>query len=92
MDKTGALILNGLSRTEVSSFAVSVECYSEYPFDQAARALARDKDIALLKSTDFEVVPGYGIRAVVDAHCIVVGNRRMIPAAESLPLTVNLEA
>jgi cation transport ATPase len=92
VDKTRALTLNGFSRTEASSFAASVECYSEYSLDQAVRALARDKDIVLLMSTDFEVVPGYGIRTIVDAHCIVLGNRRMIPAAESLPLTVNLEA
>ena len=103
VDKTGTLTLgqpqmtdvislNGLSRAAVLSLAASAERYSEHPLAEAVRTLARDENIALLEPKDFEAVPGHGVRAIVDGHHIVVGNRRMIPAAGSLSLTANLEA
>ncbi|MCK6583887.1 MAG: hypothetical protein L6Q49_12385, partial [Anaerolineales bacterium] len=35
---------------------------------------------------------GQGVRAVIDARRIAIGNRRMIPAAEALSVTADLEA
>ena len=89
---TDVIALNGLSRTEVLTLAASAERYSEHPLAEAVRTLARDENITLIEPKDFAAVPGLGVRAVVDGHHIAVGNRRMIPAAESLPLTANLEA
>jgi Cd2+/Zn2+-exporting ATPase/Cu+-exporting ATPase len=103
VDKTGTLTLgqpqvtdvislNGLSRTEILSLAASAERYSEHPLAEAVRTLARDENVALIEPKEFAAVPGHGVRAVVDGHRIAVGNRRMIPASESLPLTADLEA
>ncbi len=103
VDKTGTLTLgqpqvtdvislNGLSRGEVLSLTASAERYSEHPLAEAVRTLARDENVALLEPTNFESVPGHGVRAIVDGYRIAVGNRRMIPAAESLHLTADLEA
>ena len=89
---TDVIALNGLSRAEVLTLSASAERYSEHPLAEAVRTLARDENIILIEPKDFEAVPGYGVRAVVDGYRIAVGNRRMIPAAESLPLTADLEA
>ena len=89
---TDVIALNGLSRAEVLTLSASAERYSEHPLAEALHTLARDENIILIEPKDFEAVPGYGVRAVVDGYRIAVGNRRMIPAAESLPLTADLEA
>jgi Cd2+/Zn2+-exporting ATPase/Cu+-exporting ATPase len=103
VDKTGTLTLgqpqvtdvvplNGLSRTEILSLAASVERYSEHPLAEAVRTLARNENIALVEPQNFESVPGHGVRAVIDSRRVAVGNRRLIPSAESLTITSELEA
>lgn len=103
VDKTGTLTLgqpqvtdvvplNGLSRTEILSLAASVERYSEHPLAEAVRTLAHAENIALVEPQNFESVPGHGVRAVIDSRRVAVGNRRLIPAAVSLPIASELEA
>ncbi len=103
VDKTGTLTLgrpqitdvislNGFSRNELLAIAASAERYSEHPLAEAVRRLARDEAISLSEPKEFESVPGQGIRAVIDSRRIVIGNRRMIPAAETLSVTADLEA
>ncbi|OQY91172.1 MAG: ATPase P [Anaerolineae bacterium UTCFX1] len=103
VDKTGTLTLgqpqvtdvislNGLSRTEIISIAASAERYSEHPLAEAVRRLAGAENISLNEPQDFESVPGQGVRALIDARRIAVGNRRMIPSAETLNLASDLEA
>jgi P-type Cu+ transporter len=103
VDKTGTLTLgqpqvtdviplNGLSRTEILSIAASAERYSEHPLAEAVRTLADNENISLTEPQDFEAVPGQGVRAVINSRRVAVGNRRMIPAAASLPVAADLEA
>jgi Cu+-exporting ATPase len=89
---TDVVSLNGLSRSEILSFAASAERYSEHPLAEAVRTLAHDENVALLEPKEFEAVPGHGVRAVIDSHQIAIGNHRMIPSAGSLPITADLEA
>jgi Cd2+/Zn2+-exporting ATPase/Cu+-exporting ATPase len=81
-----------LSRNEILSIAASVERYSEHPLAEAVRTLANDENISLTEPQDFEAVPGHGVRATIASRRIAVGNRRMIPAASSLPVAAELEA
>ncbi|HNO93796.1 MAG TPA: cation-translocating P-type ATPase [Anaerolineales bacterium] len=103
VDKTGTLTLgqpqvtdviplNGLSRSEILSLAASVERYSEHPLAEAVRTLAHDENIALVEPQNFESVPGHGVRATIDSRRVAVGNRRLIPSAESLSIASELEA
>jgi Cd2+/Zn2+-exporting ATPase/Cu+-exporting ATPase len=103
VDKTGTLTLgrpqvtdvvplNGLSRTEILSLAASVERYSEHPLAEAVRTLAHAENIALVEPQNFESVPAHGVRAVIDSRRVAVGNRRLIPSAESLSIASELEA
>src|SRR5688572_6760568 len=102
VDKTGTLTLgqpqvtdvislNGLSRPEILSIAASVERYSEHPLAEAVRRLAGAENISLVEPQSFETLPGQGVRAVIDSRRIAIGNRRMIPSAEVLPLAAELE-
>jgi P-type Cu+ transporter len=89
---TDVISLNGLSRSEILSIAASAERYSEHPLAEAVRTLAECENISLTEPQDFEAVPGQGVRAVINSRRIAVGNRRLIPAAASLPVADELEA
>jgi Cd2+/Zn2+-exporting ATPase/Cu+-exporting ATPase len=103
VDKTGTLTLgrpqvtdvislNGLSRSDILSIAASAERYSEHPLAEAVRTLADNENISLTEPQDFEAIPGQGVRAVINSRRVAIGNRRMIPAAASLPVASELEA
>jgi len=102
VDKTGTLTLgqpqitdvislNGLPTSEVLALAASAERYSEHPLAEAVRAAARAQNLSLSEPQDFEAIPGMGIRARVNGSLIAIGNRRLIPVAESLPIARQLE-
>ena len=102
VDKTGTLTLgepqitdviplNGLSTAEILSFAASAERYSEHPLAEAVRSAARSENIVISDPKNFESIPGQGIRAQVNGDLITIGNRRLIPTAEALPITQELE-
>lgn len=102
LDKTGTLTLgqpqitdviplNGLRASEILALAASAERYSEHPLAEAVRAAARKDNLPLSEPQDFEAVPGLGIRANVNGNLVTVGNRRMIPLADSLAVTAELE-
>jgi len=102
VDKTGTLTLgqpkitdvislNGLSRTEILSLAASAERYSEHPLAEAVRVIAQDENILLKDSTDFESIPGMGVRAKVSGSLIEIGNHRLVPSADQLPVVRELE-
>jgi Cd2+/Zn2+-exporting ATPase/Cu+-exporting ATPase len=103
IDKTGTLTLgrpqitdivplNGASPDEILSLVASAERYSEHPLAEATRAAARLRALRLSQPEEFEAVPGLGVRARVDGRLVVVGNRRMLPAAASLAIAEELEA
>ncbi|MBY0248589.1 MAG: cadmium-translocating P-type ATPase [Nitrospiraceae bacterium] len=102
VDKTGTLTLgqpqitdvislNGLPTSKVLALAASAERYSEHPLAEAVRAAARAQNLSLSEPQDFEAIPGMGIRARVNGSLVAIGNRRLIPAAESLPIAQQLE-
>jgi Cd2+/Zn2+-exporting ATPase/Cu+-exporting ATPase len=102
VDKTGTLTfgqpqitevisLNGLSTSEILSLAASAERYSEHPLAEAVRNAARTQNITLSDPKNFEAIPGMGIRAEVNDNVVTIGNRRLIPSADSLPVARELE-
>ncbi|HKY52755.1 MAG TPA: cation-translocating P-type ATPase, partial [Anaerolineales bacterium] len=102
VDKTGTLTLgqpqiteviplNGLSTSEILSLAASAERYSEHPLAEAVRNAARTQNITLSDPKNFEAIPGMGVRAEVNDSVVTIGNRRLIPSADSLPVTQELK-
>ncbi|MEC2072670.1 heavy metal translocating P-type ATPase [Alkalihalophilus marmarensis] len=89
LDKTGTVtkgqpeltdveIAKGFTEEDVLYYVGSAEKHSEHPLAQAIVKGIKEKGIILNDSTDFEAVPGYGIRAVVDNKEILAGTRNLM--------------
>jgi Cd2+/Zn2+-exporting ATPase/Cu+-exporting ATPase len=74
--------------------AASAERYSEHPLAEALRNYARDLGFNLSEPVRFDALPGQGVRAGVDDHEVLVGNRRLLGdlAGPANALLTGLEA
>lgn len=88
LDKTGTLThgkpaVTGVT-TEVSShsavlaLAASVDANSEHPIARAIVNAAADENLTLNPVTDFEAVPGFGVRAVCNGERVLVGKEAFL--------------
>lgn len=102
IDKTGTITLgrpqitdivpsDNLPEDALLALAASVERYSEHPLAAAVLAAARERRLELFQPTDFEALPGLGVRASIDGKLVSIGNRQMIPSASAVPQAVELE-
>jgi Cu2+-exporting ATPase len=89
LDKTGTLTegepsltdvfaLDGRSEEELLRLVAPAEKNSEHPLAEAIVAGARDRGIEPGDAARFESVAGHGIRAEVDGHAVLVGNRKLM--------------
>lgn len=94
LDKTGTLTLgrpqiervipfNGVEPTEALRLAASAERDSEHPLAEAVRAHAARQGIRLSEPTRFEAIPGKGVIAEVEGHCVAVGSHRLLAAQDA---------
>ena len=89
LDKTGT-VTNGtpvltdvftaptLTEDEFLSLVGSAEKQSEHPLAQAIFQGIKDKEIPLKDVTEFEAIPGFGIKATVDGKELLVGTRKLM--------------
>ncbi|MGA4670142.1 copper-transporting P-type ATPase [Propionibacteriaceae bacterium Y1923] len=93
VDKTGTLTqgapsvtvvqtLADLTEDEVLTLASGVEQHSEHPLAQAIINGARDRALALPRSTGFTSEAGGGVRAQVEGRTVAVGNADYVSAPE----------
>ena len=85
-DKTGTLTYGNLTVSDVVSFdprfsdddilslTASAESYSEHPLGKAVVVHARNAHLNLSEASDFSMVPGKGIYAVVSGNPVLCGN------------------
>ena len=89
LDKTGTLTegepsltdvfaLDGRSEEELLRLVAPAEKNSEHPLAEAIVAGARDRGIEPGDAARFESVAGHGIRAEVDGHAVLIGNRKLM--------------
>ncbi|WP_042458314.1 heavy metal translocating P-type ATPase [Neobacillus dielmonensis] len=87
LDKTGTVtngtpvltdILTDLTGEEFLSLVGSAEKQSEHPLAQAIVQGIKEKGITLMDVSDFEAIPGHGIRAIVDDKELIVGTRKLM--------------
>src|SRR5215208_1735681 len=82
LDKTGSLTdvlaLNGRSEEELLRLVAPAEKNSEHPLAEAIVSGARERGIEPKDASRFEAVAGHGIRAEVDGHAVLVGNRKLM--------------
>ena len=85
-DKTGTItkgqpavtdvlpVLEGLTPDRLLALAAAVEQNSEHPLGEAIVNGARARAIALPATSEFDSVPGHGVRATVDGSTVLLGN------------------
>lgn len=89
IDKTGTVTLgkpgitavvpmNGMDEDRLLTLAASAERYSEHPLAQALRDAALERNLPLKEISEFEALPGLGIRTTIEGHSILVGNDRLL--------------
>ena len=88
-DKTGTLTLGrpeltdlepaaGRDAADVLRFAAAVETASEHPLAVAILTAAKARAISPPVADNFEAIPGYGVKAVVDGHTVLLGAERLL--------------
>jgi len=89
LDKTGTITKGEPSVTDIATFdgytsedvlriSASAESGSEHPLARAIVSMATIKKLVLENLTQFEAVPGMGVRAVVGNKQVFFGNRKLI--------------
>ena len=81
-DKTGTLTKGEPCVTDiigdVLQIAASVEQKSEHPLARAIVNKAKKEKLELFDVSDFEAIPGKGVRGIVNGREVLVGNRKLI--------------
>ena len=68
----------GLSESGLLGMAASAEAHSEHPLGKAVTAYAKEQGAAVKEAEDFMMIPGKGIRAVVDGQSLICGNDALL--------------
>ncbi|WP_066060615.1 heavy metal translocating P-type ATPase [Neobacillus soli] len=63
---------------EFLAFVGAAEKQSEHPLAEAIVQGIKDKGISLKVVTEFEAIPGFGIKAIVDGNELLVGTRKLM--------------
>ncbi|NQX71010.1 copper-translocating P-type ATPase [Paenibacillus alba] len=88
LDKTGTVtkgkpeltdvLIESIDGNDMLSLIATAEKQSEHPLAEAIVAGIVAKGIQLTKTEQFEAIPGYGIRAVVEGKEVHVGTRKLL--------------
>lgn len=88
VDKTGTVTkgkpeltnveIEKIDEAEFLYLVGSAEKNSEHPLAEAIVEGVKNKGIELGSTTEFEAIPGYGIRAVVESREVLIGTRRLM--------------
>lgn len=95
-DKTGTLTkgkpevtdIVGEDETEIIRIAAAAEKGSEHPLAEAIIKKAASLELQFGGATEFEAVPGHGIKAIFDNKPLVIGNRKIMANED---IEINLE-
>ena len=96
VDKTGTLTqghprlqdviaLDSFPDATVVQLAASLERASEHPLAAAIVQGALERGVALLPVTDFQAIPGKGVRGLIGGQTVAFGNAAMMSAIEADP-------
>ncbi len=75
---TDVVVGGAVAEAELLRLAASVEKASEHPLAQAIVDGAKARRIELTDPSEFEAIPGHGVRAVVDKRRVALGNRKLL--------------
>lgn len=75
---TDIVTINGFDEDDVLRMTASAEKVSEHPLGEAIIQEAEKRGLELTKVSDFEAIPGHGIRVTVEGKKLTIGNERMM--------------
>jgi Cu+-exporting ATPase len=75
---TDVLVADGMKETSFLTWVGAAEKNSEHPLAEAIVEGVREKGIVMPETEEFEAIPGYGIRAVVEKKELLVGTRKLM--------------
>ncbi|WP_448719772.1 heavy metal translocating P-type ATPase [Microbacterium natoriense] len=98
-DKTGTLTkgtpavtaidpVTGADADQLLAWAAAAEADSEHPLARAIVTAAKEKNLTVPRSTDFESSPAVGVRARVDGRVVQVGGPYMLEQEHATELPV----
>jgi Cu+-exporting ATPase len=70
--------LPGVTPQDLLQLAAAAEASSEHPLAQAVINAVKAWQLTVPAVTDFRDIPGHGLRATVDGHRVLIGNRRLM--------------
>ncbi|MET3320643.1 UNVERIFIED_ORG: Cu+-exporting ATPase [Peribacillus simplex] len=93
---TDVLIENGMGEQHFLSLIGAAEKQSEHPLAQSIVQGIQERKISLALVEEFEAIPGYGVKAVVDQKVLLVGTRKLmkqnnVDITKALPTMEDLE-
>src|SRR5438445_4188188 len=77
--------LTGLDEVRLLQMAATAETDSEHPLAGAIVEEAKDRQLALLPSSQFKAIAGGGVQAQVDDSTVLVGTPKLL-AEHTIPL------
>lgn len=99
LDKTGTITngepevteicpVQGISETELLTAALSLEQKSEHPLARAVLRYAQAQGLRAEEITDFQTLPGNGLRGSLDGRQLYGGNARFIAQYADIPASL----
>lgn len=85
---TGIEPAGGMSIDELLALAAAAEADSEHPLARAIVAAAKEKDLPMAASSEFESSPAVGVRARVNGRTVQVGGPYMLEQERGTELAV----
>ncbi|GBD88503.1 copper-exporting P-type ATPase A [bacterium BMS3Abin03] len=67
-----------LNEDEFLKFVASAERSSEHPLAQAVVDKAKAKKLNLVATSNFNAIPGHGMKSVVEGKTLLIGNRKLM--------------
>ncbi|MBS1302945.1 copper-translocating P-type ATPase [Loktanella sp. SALINAS62] len=77
-EMTDLVLADGFARNEVLSLIAAVESQSEHPVAEAIVRAAQSEGVGRAEADQFESITGYGVRARVSGHDVLVGADRLM--------------
>ncbi|MFD6442477.1 copper-translocating P-type ATPase, partial [Peribacillus sp. NPDC060186] len=75
---TEVIIENGMGEQHFLSLIGAAEKQSEHPLAQSIVQGIQERKISLAVVQEFEAIPGYGVKAIVDQKVLLVGTRKLM--------------
>lgn len=88
-DKTGTLTegepkvtdiinIDDFDKNYILQLAASAEKGSEHPLGEAIVNYANEQSTQIIETEEFEVIPGQGVKSIIDGQIVFIGNKRLM--------------